>query len=388
MKTDDQHHSDPETSNYLFYSTEKRLSETVSDDSVSVVVPLYRANHVFFSRTLKSLVLQEHQVKEHIFVFDGWYENWAEIEILQHLPNAQLIKLDRNMGQGSARNLGIKKSSCKWVAFLDQDDLWEPDHLSDLILGTRHGEFSLGYSDIKEIDADGFVTEKSMMHNTVVLGMNSLIKKDISDLLFRDLMIFPTSVIVDRVKFSFVGGFAEVLKGHEDDFGFRKLLQAYPNHFYCDSVTASWRRHNSGTSGSISMSESRLAYSKILFSEFQDDISIKKGISNRLSKSFLRELIAAASGPDKSFFDLYRHNCIAFLNVTKNLEAPTNLRYRIAFSLKHPSLLVLIVKILKFLRKFLVAPKIRFEAKLSLINPVFLIVKVIKFFGRRISETK
>jgi glycosyltransferase involved in cell wall biosynthesis len=388
VKTDDKYRNDPESSNYLFYSTEKRLPETVVDESVSVVVPLYHANHVFFSRTLKSLVLQEHQVKEHIFVFDGWYENWAEIEILRHLPNAQLIKLERNMGQGSARNLGMKKSSCKWIAFLDQDDLWEPDHLSGLILGTRHGEFSLGYSDIKEIDVDGFVTEKSMMHNTVVLGMNNLIKKDISDLLFRDLMIFPTSVIVDRVKFNHVGGFAEVLKGHEDDFGFRKLLQEYPIHFYHNSVTASWRAHSSGTSASISMSESRLAYSKLLLSEFRDDLSIKKGISNRLSKSFLRELIGVASNHDKSLFDLYRRNCVAFLNVTRDLEAPTNFRYRIAFSLKYPLLLVLIVKILKFLRTFLIAPKVRHEFKFTLINPVFPIVKVIKFLGRRIGETK
>jgi hypothetical protein len=136
------------------------------------------------------------------------------------------------------------------------------------------------------------------------------------------------------------------------------------------------------------MSESRLAYSKLLLSEFRDDLSIKKGISNRLSKSFLRELIGVASNHDKSLFDLYRRNCVAFLNVTRDLEAPTNFRYRIAFSLKYPLLLVLIVKILKFLRTFLIAPKVRHEFKFTLINPVFPIVKVIKFLGRRIGETK
>jgi glycosyltransferase involved in cell wall biosynthesis len=332
------------------------------------------------------LALQEHQVKEHIFVFDGWYEKWAEIEILSHLPSAQLIRLERNVGQGSARNLGVKKSSCKWVAFLDQDDLWEPNHISDLIFGTRYGEFSLGYSDIKEIDSDGFVTVQSMMYNTIVLGMNNLIKKEISDLLFRDLMIFPSSAIVDRVKFDSVGGFAEHLKGHEDDFGFRKLLQAHPNHFYCATATASWRTHSSGTSGSISMSESRVAYSKMLLSEFQDDVSIKKGVSTRLSKSFLRELIAVASNPDPSQFDLYRGNCVAFLNVTKELKAPIKFRYRIAFTLKNPQLLLLIVNILKFLRRLLTTPK--FKVNFEYGNPFFPGLRIVKFLVRQIRETK
>ena len=386
MNKDGIYVNDPKASKYLFYSTEKSSSEKRVDESVSVVVPLFRPSKVFFSKTLNSLAIQEHDIEEHIFVFDGWFEKWAEIEILSHFPSAKLIKIERNVGQGSARNLGIKKSSCKWVAFLDQDDLWEPDHISDLIFGTRYGEFSLGYSDIKEIDGDGFVTAKSMMYNTVVLGMNSLIKKEISDLLFRDMMIFPSSAIVDRVKFDNVGGFAELLKGHEDDFGFRKLLQAYPNHFYCDSVTASWRTHSSGTSGSLSMSESRLAYSKILLSEFQDDVSIKKGISNRLSKSFLRELIAVASNPNKSVFDLYRGNCVAFLNVTKEFNTTIKFRYRIGFSLKNPHLLVLVVNISKFLRKLLIGPE--FTIRFKLINPFSLFFRIVIFLGRRISETK
>ncbi len=387
LKSDDTYLNEREASNYLFYSIERKLTETFGDESVSVVVPLYRASTVFFPKTLKSLSLQKHDVREHIFVFDGWYEKWAEIEILRHFPKAQLIKLERNMGQGSARNLGIKKSSCKWIAFLDQDDLWEPDHLSDLILGTKYGDFSLGYSDLKKIDSEDFILEKSMMYVSNLLGKNSPIKKDASDLLLRDLMIFPTSAIVDRDKFNSVGGFAEGLKGHEDDYGFRKLLQGYPNHFHSTSITASWREHASGTSTSMSMSESRLAYSRLLLSEFQDDESLKKGISNRISKSFLSELIAVASSRDKSQFNSYRSNCATFLSITKELKAPTKFRYRIMFSLRYPLLLVLIVKMVKVI-KFLIEPKFGNKVEFLLKKLVSLIVKVIKFLGRHIGETK
>jgi glycosyltransferase involved in cell wall biosynthesis len=259
------------------------------------------------------------------------------------------------VGQGGARNAGVKSSSSKWVAFLDQDDLWDKDHLSLLVSGASHGEFSIGYSDIREIDQSSEIKVISMMNNTVTLGKNSLIKKDISDLLFRDLMIFPSSAMVDRVKFLKIGGFASNLKGHEDDYGFRKLLEAYPNHFYCKQITASWRNHASGTSTSFSMSESRLAYSALLFNEYEGDKIILEGIANRLANSFLRELISSANDQRDSDFYSYKENCQLFVYATKKANAHLKFRYKVAFQIRNPKLLLLMVRSGKFLRKLLSA---------------------------------
>jgi glucose-1-phosphate thymidylyltransferase len=335
---------------YLFHLVDKKTESKSTEESIAVVIPVFRPSEIFFPQTLKSLSLQIEEVKEYIFVFDGWFEEWAELEILRYFPKALVIKLENNLGQGSARNIGVKQSSSKWIAFVDQDDLWDPNHLSNLINGSKNGDFSLGYSDIQKIDKNNMVLVESMMDATVTIGKNSLIKKNISDLLFRDLMIFPSSAIVDRVKFLEVGGFAEVLKGHEDDFGFRKLLQKYPNHFFSKSISASWRSHNSGTSASLSMSESRLGYAKLLFTEFEDDAIIKAGISDRLSSSFLRELIAITALEDSSQFFSYRENCLAFLKIAKQLRADVKFRYKAAFSLSDPRVLLLSAKTYKFLK--------------------------------------
>jgi glucose-1-phosphate thymidylyltransferase len=340
---------------FMFYLRDSTEGQINQENSVSVVIPVFSPDKIYFQSMLRSLLLQEYKVDEHIFVFDGWYENWAESEIRQHFPDANLIRLEKNIGQGGARNKGVEYSSSKWVAFLDQDDLWDKDHLCSLVSGSSHGEFSIGYSDIREIDHHGEIKVRSMMSNTVSLGRNSLIKKDISDLLFRDLMIFPSSAMVDRVKFLEVGGFGRDLKGHEDDYGFRKLLERYPNHFYCKQITASWRNHASGTSTSFSMSESRLAYSVLLFNEYEGDKIIRDGIASRLANSFLRELISSASDQRDSDFYSYRENCHEFVKVARGSNVHLKFRYKVAFRIRNPKLLLILVNSGKFLRKLLSA---------------------------------
>ncbi|MST32007.1 glycosyltransferase [Acidimicrobiaceae bacterium USS-CC1] len=45
---------------------------------------------------------------------------------------ADVLRLPANSGLATARNTGLQAAEAPWVAFLDSDDWWSPDHLSTL----------------------------------------------------------------------------------------------------------------------------------------------------------------------------------------------------------------------------------------------------------------
>jgi glycosyltransferase involved in cell wall biosynthesis len=45
---------------------------------------------------------------------------------------ARVIRHAKNEGEGAARNTGLRNASQEWVALLDSDDEWLPNHLADL----------------------------------------------------------------------------------------------------------------------------------------------------------------------------------------------------------------------------------------------------------------
>ena len=50
-------------------------------------------------------------------------------QVCARLPDIRYLRLDRNTGEGGARNVGIKKSRSEYVTFLDDDDLRLPGSL-------------------------------------------------------------------------------------------------------------------------------------------------------------------------------------------------------------------------------------------------------------------
>jgi glycosyltransferase involved in cell wall biosynthesis len=80
----------------------------------------------FLPRSIASIEKQTEKDFEVIVVSDGSTDNTVDIikDKMQDRPWLKLIELRDNVGQGQARDRGIKESQGAYIAFLDDDDEW------------------------------------------------------------------------------------------------------------------------------------------------------------------------------------------------------------------------------------------------------------------------
>lgn len=89
---------------------------------VSIILPCYNMQH-FLKQSINSILNQTFNNWEAIFIDDGSTDKTREI-ISSFANEDPRIKYyyQKNQGQGSARNFGLKKSKGKYIFFLDPDD--------------------------------------------------------------------------------------------------------------------------------------------------------------------------------------------------------------------------------------------------------------------------
>jgi glycosyltransferase involved in cell wall biosynthesis len=96
---------------------------------ISVVVAT-RDRLPLLQLTLRSVARQRNVDLEVIVVDDGSLDGTADAIARGGDSRVQVIRHDRTLGVSAARNTGIARAKGRWVAFLDDDDLWAPEKLS------------------------------------------------------------------------------------------------------------------------------------------------------------------------------------------------------------------------------------------------------------------
>lgn len=96
---------------------------------VSVVTPVFRAE-AFVPELVRCLQSQTFKEFEWIVVDDCSPDaSVALIKAASPGLSLKVIRMDRNSGPSAARNAGLRAATGRYVAFLDADDLWNPDKL-------------------------------------------------------------------------------------------------------------------------------------------------------------------------------------------------------------------------------------------------------------------
>ncbi len=93
----------------------------------SVIIPMYNSE-LYISSTITSVLKQTFKNFELLIINDGSTDNSTEIVNQFNDTRIKLIT-KANGGVSSARNRGIKEAKGEYIAFLDSDDYWHPNHL-------------------------------------------------------------------------------------------------------------------------------------------------------------------------------------------------------------------------------------------------------------------
>jgi glycosyltransferase involved in cell wall biosynthesis len=129
-------------------------------DAVSVVIPTYNRNHVLLARALPSVRAQTYPVTEIHVVADGM-DNPEYLQLRDRIVDLhdERIKLwwvphqlyPEDPGQKwmvlglNARNYGLDQAQGGWIAPLDDDDEWTPDHVKVLLDAVRGADVDFAY---------------------------------------------------------------------------------------------------------------------------------------------------------------------------------------------------------------------------------------------------
>lgn len=98
---------------------------------VSVVIPAYNGTSRYLREAIRSVLAQSFTDHEIIVVDDASTDRTDAL--VQSFPQVRYVRHASNAGQAAARNTGAQLAQGPFLAFLDQDDLWEPEFLEQTL---------------------------------------------------------------------------------------------------------------------------------------------------------------------------------------------------------------------------------------------------------------
>lgn len=113
-----------------FLSLDRETCDDESISMISVIIPAYNRAPTL-RRAIESVLRQTAQELEVIVVDDASTDASAEIARGVEDPRVRCITHPSNRGGAVARNTGIMAAAGDYLAFLDSDDEWLPEHLAD-----------------------------------------------------------------------------------------------------------------------------------------------------------------------------------------------------------------------------------------------------------------
>ena len=115
------------------------------EELVSIIMPNYNGAK-YLQETINSVLAQTYTNWELLFVDDCSTDNSLEIVRSYQDSRIKILQNDKNSGAAVSRNYALREAKGKWIAFLDSDDLWTPNKLTEQIAYMLKNNYSFTYT--------------------------------------------------------------------------------------------------------------------------------------------------------------------------------------------------------------------------------------------------
>lgn len=275
---------------------------------VRVVVPVFNRVHCV-ADAINSIQRQTHRNLEVVVVDDGSTDDTCELigNLCKKDRRIRLIQ-QQNRGAASARNTGIKASGdFQYLAFLDSDDLWEPNHLEDSIAALEgHDEIGLVFSKMAtrdysdKWDSNSLSKRDSRYAQAVSISDRSLddnlhlinSKRALSALLLSEIVPLTPTVVIRRRALGAVL-FDVELKVMEDVLMWMMLAANGTNFGFLDSEHGVARYYGDNLTSKITYSDPKQLPRFV--SDFEFNRRKRRYCNSLLERRIVRSSIATSA---------------------------------------------------------------------------------------------
>lgn len=241
---------------------------------VSIIMPTFNRKALIFN-AIDSVVAQTYSNWELIIVDDGSVDGTAGA-IAERYGNESRIKYlyQENQGQASARNNGIAASSGSYIAFLDSDNLWLPERLSEgVAILDESPDVGLCYANVIFIDAEGQELHRNNMQRY---------SGHVFDKLLVDNFVSMNTVLVRKKILPSNRPFNE-LNRLDEDYELWLDMSVNNKYFYIDKCLAEYRVEGDRVSDSFltRLKANEKTLKKVIekYNIDKEIPSVKKGLS-------------------------------------------------------------------------------------------------------------
>lgn len=160
----------------------------------------------------------------------------------------KLVSLARNGGLPNARNKGIEVATGEYLAFLDSDDIWLNDKLTEQVnFHITHSEISISHTNFDMFNAAGI--KKRPFKN--IIGRQYKKEGNLIPDIYSKNVIGVLTVVVKRNVILALNGFDANLRGAEDQDMWIRIAQSGAQFGYIDKTLALYRLSESAMTSNI-----------------------------------------------------------------------------------------------------------------------------------------